>query len=133
MTLESEHWHPVLCFWCEQPRPGEEHLDAAAEAGKPFVVDYLPCPTCARLWAQGIVIVEADATPWRPDMFPICPDATGAAALYPTGRFAVLSPTAVRAAIPGVADALIRQGRGVLQPLDFRALLETSGRTEATA
>lgn len=74
-----------VCFFCDKTKGiyflGK--LKSDAKAPKRMLLDYEPCDECAEKFKQGILWIEAAASPIVENQAPI---AKGA---YPTGRWAV--------------------------------------------
>lgn len=69
-------------------------VDDDMEAPRNMVLDYEPCDACREQFLQGVQVIECDTA--SPDeRMPISKDDTGNP-VYPTGRFVVLKPEAVK-------------------------------------
>ena len=82
------------CFFCGESKNeiallgrigGKEDLQAPMKA----VLDYEPCDECKKKFAEGVLLVEVMEVPTRLNM-PIAENA------YPTGRFVVIKPEALK-------------------------------------
>lgn len=99
----------LCCFWCGEPTGIAlvGRLPQDAEAPKKIVTDYEPCDKCKENNAMGILLVEGQEVPPRPNMPPI--QTKGSINLYPTGNSWVITEEATRRLIdePMLSSVLI--------------------------
>lgn len=84
-----------VCFFCGNEKNeiallgrlgGKEDL----EAPRKMILDYIPCEECQKKFAEGVLLIEVSSYPENKGQPPIATDA------YPTGRFVVVRPEALR-------------------------------------
>lgn len=85
-----------VCFFCREEK-GEiiffGKLPGDVEAPKHPIVDYVPCRKCQEKFADGVLIIEVSKSPNvenQPSITRCSPFA------YPTGRYSVVVPEALR-------------------------------------
>ena len=86
-----------VCFFCGEQKNeiallghiGDGRRGEDFEAPRSAILDYVPCEECQKKFAQGVLIIEVMEVPTKLQI----PIAEGA---YPTGRYAVVPPEALR-------------------------------------
>lgn len=113
IELSPKHGlNPMLttCFWCGEPmgvaivgRIRGRDGDNDAEAPRSCCVDLEPCPKCRSNFEKGVLLIEVTEDGSRfgnDDRFSFGAK-DGPQHLWPSGRYAVLRPEAVRDGKPG--------------------------------
>lgn len=130
IELSPKHGlNPMLtaCFWCGEPAGValvgriRKDGDNDAEAPRCSCVDLEPCANCRKKFEQGVLAIEVteDGSKFgNNDRFSFGAK-NGPKHLWPTGRYAVLKPEAVKDGKPGgkilcdpaVMDRILEAGR----------------------
>lgn len=87
------------CMWCGEPI-GElallGKLKGDVEAPRYSVLSYEPCDKCKEIWKQGVALIECTPNEFEDGRPPFTKDSDGVA-VYPTGRFTVVTVEAANA------------------------------------
>jgi len=102
-----------VCFWC-----GEEDgnilllgLNGGKQAPRRTIVGYEPCDKCKPKMDSGILLMEARRDePWVLGGTPMAEQ--DGAKIYPSGRWAVITPEAAKEFFHGtIVDKILAEGR----------------------
>lgn len=95
-----------ICFFCGETKNeiallgrigGKEDLEAPMKA----ILDYEPCEECKKKFAEGVLLVEVTDYPNMEGQPMIAKNA------YPTGRYSVVRPEALRGDFKAGSKALV--------------------------
>lgn len=131
MRLHPEHGvNPTLglCFWCGEPN-GEVLLVGAAVSGKAplrAVGSYDPCSGCKTQMEKGITLLEVVNDLPQASGQPCIKEISGGAKLYPTGRWVVATPDAVRDVFND-PEPIIRSKRACVDSAAWELIMPDGG------
>ena len=95
-----------VCFFCGKEKNEIVLLGKINreddEAPRKMIVDFTPCEDCQKKFAEGVLLIEVTSYPEYIGM-PIAENA------YPTGRYAVVKPEALRGDFKAGSKALVHK------------------------
>lgn len=109
----------TTCFWCGEDKNEIALLGAAysREAPRHMLLNYDPCDGCKENMEKGIVLIEADTSPFGKNQQPMQRDSVHGD-IYPSGRWCVISEEATMRMLPEGPhrDSVIKHRKAFIEP-----------------